>query len=167
MKNVPDYDDVFKTMKTKHKELFVPLINELYGTGYSMKEPIELLSSEGYIVDDKTTKEERIEKRESDLLIRISGRTFLIECQSYEDGSMEIRIAEYAFLAARSEASKDPEGYVHSKLQEFTVIYVRSSAVTPRATKIMFDFPGGCHENLSCHRSKILLRFRRVCGART
>ena len=34
-KRSPDYDDVFKTMKTKHREFFIPLINEIYGTHFS------------------------------------------------------------------------------------------------------------------------------------
>ncbi|MBR1865307.1 MAG: hypothetical protein IJ801_02245 [Lachnospiraceae bacterium] len=142
-KRSPDYDDVFKTMKTKHKELFIPLINEIYGTHFSKNDNIELLSSEGYLVNDITEDDEKVEKRESDFLIRIGGRTFLIECQTYEDGSMEIRIAEYAFLSARSSAAKDANGYVHFKLPEFTVLYVKSSDATPTHTKIMFDFPSG------------------------
>ncbi|MCR5754158.1 MAG: hypothetical protein K6G30_04990 [Acetatifactor sp.] len=93
MKKTPDYDDVFKTMKTKHKELFVPLINELYGTSYSVKDAIELLSS---------------------------------------------------------------EGYVHFKLPDFTVIYVKSSAITPTATKVCFDFPSG--ESVRYENRNIILK---------
>lgn len=75
--------------------------------------------------------------------MRIGGRTFLIECQTYEDGTMEIRIAEYAFLSARNNAEKEEDGYVHFRLPEYTVIYVKSSAATPTHTRIMVDFPGG------------------------
>lgn len=152
MKRTPDFDDVFKTMKTKHKELFVPLINELYETNFSMEDAIELLSSEGYVVDGSSIGDEHIDKRESDFLMCIAGRTFLVECQSYEDGSMEIRIAEYAFLAARNRTWKDEEGYVHVTFPDYTVIYVKSSDVTPRKTKIKFDFPDGqtvCYESES------------------
>lgn len=142
-KRSPDYDDVFKTMKTKHREFFIPLINEIYGTHFSADDDIELLSSEGYLLNDITGEDEKLERRESDFLMRIGGRTFLIECQTYEDGTMEIRIAEYAFLSARNSAIKDEDGYVHFKLPEFTVLYVKSSDSTPTHTKIMVDFPGG------------------------
>jgi hypothetical protein len=30
-KSSRDYDNVFKTMKSKHKRLFIPVINEVFG----------------------------------------------------------------------------------------------------------------------------------------
>lgn len=30
-KKTPDYDKVFKTMKFKHKKLFIPVINNIFG----------------------------------------------------------------------------------------------------------------------------------------
>lgn len=33
-KKSPNYDDVFKTTKTKHREFFIPLINEIYRTHF-------------------------------------------------------------------------------------------------------------------------------------
>ncbi len=34
-KKTPDYDNVFKTMKMKHKRLFVSVINDVFGRNYS------------------------------------------------------------------------------------------------------------------------------------
>ncbi len=34
MKKTPDYDNVFKTMKMKHKRLFIPVINDVFGKYY-------------------------------------------------------------------------------------------------------------------------------------
>ena len=34
MKKTPDYDNVFKTMKMKHKRLFIPVINDVFGKSY-------------------------------------------------------------------------------------------------------------------------------------
>ena len=33
-KKTPDYDNVFKTMKMKHKRLFVSVINDVFGRNY-------------------------------------------------------------------------------------------------------------------------------------
>lgn len=46
-KKTPDYDSVFKTMKIKHKRLFISVINNTFGKNYPMdanilKEPIVL-----------------------------------------------------------------------------------------------------------------------------
>lgn len=33
-KKTPDYDNVFKTMKSKHKRLFISVINDIFGKEY-------------------------------------------------------------------------------------------------------------------------------------
>ena len=38
MKRTPDYDNVFKTMKVKHKRLFISVINDVFKKNYSMNE---------------------------------------------------------------------------------------------------------------------------------
>ncbi len=53
-KKTPDYDNVFKTMKSKHKRLFIPVINNMFGKNYSMNEKVEILSSEGYLTESET-----------------------------------------------------------------------------------------------------------------
>ena len=47
-KKTPDYDNVFKTMKSKHKRLFISVINDTFGKNYPMDTKIETLPSEGY-----------------------------------------------------------------------------------------------------------------------
>ena len=37
MKKTPDYDNVFKTMKMKHKRLFISVINDVFNRNYSMQ----------------------------------------------------------------------------------------------------------------------------------
>ena len=39
-----DFDDVYKTMKCNHPELFIAVINDALGTHYSSKEPMRSLS---------------------------------------------------------------------------------------------------------------------------
>ena len=53
-KKTPDYDNVFKTMKSKHKRLIIPVINNMFGKNYSMNEKVEILSSEGYLTESET-----------------------------------------------------------------------------------------------------------------
>ncbi len=71
----------------------------------------------------------------------ISRGTFL-SCQSYDDGSMAIRIAEYAFIVARQFATWDI-GHATIQMPKFSVIYVKRTDQTPKTTKITFVFPDG------------------------
>ena len=48
-KKTPDYDNVFKTMKMKHKRLFISVINDTFGKNYSMDAKVEILPSEVYM----------------------------------------------------------------------------------------------------------------------
>lgn len=60
---------------------------------------MEILPSEGYLTENKTTDgSKEIEELVSDFLSKIGNEIYLLECQSYDDESMAIRIAEYAFI---------------------------------------------------------------------
>ena len=67
---------------------------------------------------------------------------YLLECQSYDDGSMAIRIAEYAFIVAKQFATWDI-GHATIPMPRFSVIYVRRTDRTPKTTTITFVFPDG------------------------
>ena len=142
-KKTPDYDNVFKTMKMKHKRLFISVINDIFKKDYPMDTKVEILPSEGYLTESETvdgTKE--IEEQISDFLIKIGSEVYLLECQSYDDGSMAIRIAEYAFIVARQFATWDI-GHVTIPMPRFSVIYVKRTEKTPKTTKVTFTFPDG------------------------
>ena len=126
-KNNRDYDDIFKTLKHSHKRLFVSLINDTFKKDYPLNEIPTVLPTDSYIENPNTDK---IEERDSDLLLCICGDTYLIECQSYEDGTMAIRIAEYAFLSARNNATWD-NGRVILNIPAYVVVYVKSNNNTP------------------------------------
>ena len=53
-KQTHDYDNVFKTMKSKHKRLFVAVINDIFGTCYPMEVRVDVLPSEGYLTESET-----------------------------------------------------------------------------------------------------------------
>jgi hypothetical protein len=142
-KKTHDYDNVFKTMKSRHKRLFISVINETFGKHYSMNTKVEALPSEGYLTESETTDgSKEIEEQISDFVIKIGKEIYLLECQSYDDGSMAIRIAEYAFIIARQFATWDI-GHVTVPMPQFAVIYVKKTERTPRKTTITFTFPDG------------------------
>ena len=143
MKKTPDYDNVFKTMKMKHKRLFISVINDVFKKNYPMNAKVEILPSEGYLTENETEDgSKKIEEQISDFLIKIGGEVYLLECQSYDDDSMTIRIAEYAFIVARQSAVWDI-GHAVIPMPQFSVIYIKKTDKTPKATTITFTFPDG------------------------
>ena len=155
MKHTHDYDNVFKTMKHRHKRLFISVINETFGKNYPLDSAIEVLPSEGYLTEEETqTGEKNIEEQISDFLIKIGNDVFLIECQSYDDDSMAIRIAEYAFITARK-FSKWNIGEAIIPMPHFSVIYVKRGNKTPEQTNIRFTFPDG--QEVIYHADNVIL----------
>ena len=143
MKKTPDYDNVFKTMKMKHKRLFISVINDVFNRNYSMDTKVEILPSEGFLTENETGDgSKEIQEQISNFLIRIGGEIYLLECQSYDDGSMAIRIAEYAFIVARQSATWDI-GHATIPMPQFSVIYIKKTDKTPKTTTITFTFPNG------------------------
>lgn len=143
MKKTPDYDNVFKTMKMKHKRLFISVINDIFMKNYPADVKVEVLPSEGYLTESETPDgSKEIEEQISDFLIKIGSDVYLLECQSYDDGSMAIRIAEYAFIVARQFAVWDI-GRAMIPMPRFSVIYIKKTDKTPKTTTITFEFPDG------------------------
>ena len=146
-KKTPDYDNVFKTMKSKHKRLFISVINDIFDKKYPLDAKVEVLPSEGYLTESETADGSReIEVQISDFLIKIGSEVYLLECQSYDDGSMAIRIAEYAFIVARQFSTWDT-GHATIPMPRFSVIYVKRTERTPKNTTITFKFPDGQEVN--------------------
>ena len=143
MKKTKDFDNVFKTLKTRHIRLFIAVINETFGKEYPLDAPIDVLSAEGYLTEQETDQGgKELEEKVTDFLIHIGNETFLLECQSYDDESMAIRLAEYSFIAARKSAIWDI-GKAFIPMPSFSVVYVRCTANTPKKTSITFSFPNG------------------------
>ncbi len=142
-KKTPDYDNVFKTMKIKHKRLFIAVINDTFGKHYSMDADIETLPSEGYLTETDTADgSKNIEEQISDFVLKIESEIYVLECQSYDDGSMAIRMAEYAFIVGRQSAKWDI-GHATIPMPRFSVIYIKRTDKTPKTTRITFTFPDG------------------------
>ncbi len=142
-KKTHDYDNVFKTMKMKHRRLFVSVINDVFGKDYPLDVKVDVLPSEGYLTENETVDgSKEIEEQISDFLIKVKDEVYLLECQSYDDGSMAIRIAEYAFIVARQFAVWDI-GKAIIPMPRFSVIYIKRTGRTPKTTTITFTFPDG------------------------
>ena len=103
----------------------------------------EALPSEGFLTENETADGSKaIEEQISDFVIKIESEIYLLECQSYDDGSMAIRVAEYAFIVARQFAEWDI-GHATIPMPRFTVIYIKRTEKTPKTTVITFTFPDG------------------------
>lgn len=127
----------------KHRRLFVSVINDVFGKDYPLDVKVDVLPSEGYLTENETVDgSKEIEEQISDFLIKIKDEVYLLECQSYDDGSMAIRIAEYAFIVARQFAVWDI-GKAVIPMPRFSVIYVKRTGKTPKTTTITFTFPDG------------------------
>ena len=143
------YDDVFQSLKANHTKLFIPLINFKFNKDYSLDEAFELLPTDEYITNTTQSDEkDKIEKRISDFIIKIRGDKYILECQSYNDGSMALRIAEYTFLTARQDALAE-NGKLTITMPSYSVIYIRSNKDTPKKTEITYIFPNGEEVNYS------------------
>lgn len=142
MKKTNDYDNTFKTLKAKHKRLFISCINDAFGKDYPLDSIVSVLSSEGYIIDAQSHTDPNIEERDSDFLIKIEKDYYLLECQSYDDDSMALRIAEYSFLAARQNAVWSQEKAI-IEFPHYSVIYLKNSKNTPKKTTIRYVLPDG------------------------
>ncbi len=142
MKKTKDYDNTFKTMKQDHKRLFIAVINECFHKNYPLDSVVDVLPADLYFSKKDSKDAAMIAERDSDLILRIGGEFYLLECQTYDDDSMAIRIAEYTFLAARNYAAWD-KGRAILDMPHFTVIYIKSTPDTPRNTTITYRFPNG------------------------
>jgi hypothetical protein len=143
MAKTPDYDDVFRTLKEKHGRLFIPVINEAFGKNYPMNAEISAMSTDMFFTETDTKDgRKKLERRESDSVLKIENEYYVMECQSYDDDSMALRIAEYTFLVARDNAEYDI-GRATIVFPRFAVIYIKRSGKTPKKTTITFRAPDG------------------------
>lgn len=138
-----DYDDVLRTLKEKHERLFIPVINEAFGKNYPMNAEITAMSTDMFFTEtDSKDGSKKLERRESDSVLKIENEYYVLECQSYDDDSMALRIAEYTFLVARDSAEYDI-GHATIVFPRFAVIYIKRSGKTPKKTTITFRTPDG------------------------
>lgn len=135
--NTP-FDDSFRTLLTDCKRLVVPLVNEMFGTHLSESETVELYQNEFFITSGNDAK--RI--TDSNFTIGSLSRRYHIECQSSLDGTMTLRIFEYASQIAITTAESSVSETVFT-MPSSGIIYLRCNENTPEYHKIVVRTPGG------------------------
>ncbi|MEE1518027.1 MAG: hypothetical protein UF228_10570 [Lachnospiraceae bacterium] len=130
------FDDTFRTLLERCRKLIIPVINEVFGTDYSVTDEVELLSNEHFIVESKGISVKRI----TDSCIKVRDRLYHIECESNSISGIEIRMMEYDFHIALSGATNDTNGLT-LKFPHSAVLYLRDSDNTPDMLKINLVMP--------------------------
>ena len=137
------YDDVFWTCVSKMSRYIIPLINEVFGRDYSMESDVILLPMKQVTPTPDSSPEEG----EVDYYARIinncsqSEDLFHFECQSTTDGSIIIRVAEYAAGTAYSNVIQTEDG-AEMTLPHSAVIQLRHP-IKKQDYYITVNYPGG------------------------
>lgn len=138
------YDDAFRTMTNDCPDLLIPVINEIFGTNYSIDAKVLFGQNEHFI----NTIEGELEKRITDSSFRIverAGKTsgkYLIECQSKPDSTMVVRIFEYATQIALDE-NVIVGNRMTVEIPCAAILFLRNNNNTPDKLEIEIVTPGG------------------------
>ena len=134
--NTP-YDDVFRTLLNDCPRFIIAIINEAFGTTYSENESVIFYENEKFLNQQDGQQEKRI----TDSNFDIGGTGYHIECQSWEDSSMILRVWEYDSQIAKENAVwKD--GMLEVSFPNTAVLYLRHTSKTPDYTVIKITVPG-------------------------
>lgn len=134
------YDDVFRTIVEKMSWMLIPVINEVFHTNYSQHEKITVLHNEHHRGEGEVI---------TDTCLLIGGHLYHIECQSWPDSRMEIRMIEYDFYIALEYVQKKNNTYV-MELPRSCTLYLRHTANTPDFLKVLLQIPDA--RNTSRHK---------------
>ena len=137
--NTP-YDDVFRTLSVKCPELLIPLINELFQVHHPENEKIVLLQNEHFIQGRDGRTQERI--TDGSYLIGEEEAHYHIECQSWPDRSILIRVFEYDAQMALERSTLERET-LRITFPHSAVLFLRHDAHTPETMKVSIKTPGG------------------------
>lgn len=130
-----EYDDVFRTLLNDLPQYAIPLINEFFGTSYSMTDEVHLGNNELFIIEPDLASRKRI--TDSSIYINDnSHHRFHIECQSTEDDEMLIRMYDYDSQIALRSSSTLGENLLTVNFPDSGILYLRSSDKTPSVQKI-------------------------------
>ena len=130
------YDDAFKSMSSNCKDLFIPVVNEMFGEKYSKNAEMKILSNEYYPNNPDGDKE----SKRADMVFTLSdggeAKKYHVECQSTVDKTMIVRIFEYATQIALDKQTlkdllKPSSDNITVKFPRSAVLYLRSRKTTP------------------------------------
>lgn len=155
-KRSKDYDDIFKTLKIRHTRLFISIINKAFNKNYPLDAEINFLSSEGQLILEDLDGSADIEGKENDSYISINGDKYIIECQSYDDDTIALRLAEYIFIVGSRNADIR-NGKATIILPKYSIIYVKGDNV-PEYTEITFKFADDDENSITYKNKNIILK---------
>lgn len=110
------FDDVFRTMVEKMPELVIPVINEVFHTSYTDQDLIRQERNEHETLRGKII---------TDSCLRFRDKVYHVECQSWDDKTMVIRMMEYDFAIALENA-KIIDGEYRIEFPRSCVIFLRN-----------------------------------------
>lgn len=131
------YDDSFRTLLTDCPKLVIPLVNEMFSEKYDTENVVTLYQNEHFLPDDG----ERISDSNFSIGADKSKR-YNIECQSNKDGSIIIRLFEYAAQVAQENAESE-DGQTIFRFPNSGVLYLRSNKGDSREHLIRIITPSG------------------------
>ena len=111
------FDDVFRTETEKMPELTIPLINEVFGTNYSL---------DTKIIQGRNEHLTKSGKKITDSYIIIGEKRYHMECQSTEDSTMILRMIEYDFAISLEHAEKVHDTY-RMRFPHSCILYLRGN----------------------------------------
>ncbi len=141
------FDDVFKTECEKLKPFLIPLIKELFGLDCTIEDNVCIQGepNERYLINGKSPVS--VSKRFTDSCLRIEDRLYHVECESQNDGSILLRLAEYNVRIAIDNANNIPEeNKVIIRLPESALLRLRSSEEDEKISYMTIEY---VHEDQS------------------
>lgn len=131
------YDDVFRTQTRDCPELVIPFINEVFQEHYT-KEEIRYRDNIHIMGKTDGTKE----RRETDSYFEIRDKIYHLECQSWRDKRIIIRIFEYDTEIALDNL-KVSENTLKVAFPRTALLSLRSTRNEPSKMKIVIQTPDG------------------------
>lgn len=135
--NTP-YDDAFRTILTECKELIIPVVNEIFGTKFTGKESIKVMSNERFLPQQGGAQTKKVTDSYFEIWCGDKVYCFHIECQSSEDGTMVLRMFEYdaQIVAERSVIEGNT---MKIEFPESALIYLRQTKDTPDEMNVILS----------------------------
>ena len=121
------FDDSFRTLLEAVPEVFIPLINEVYGTDYSLNENVIQFKNEHVISGKKLITDSHLYVGE----LSLRDHHYHFECESNPDGTIVLRMMQYDMLIALDTIEKTASDEYRMRLPKSAVLYIRHNKATP------------------------------------
>lgn len=128
------WDMTFKTLLLETPNLFLPLIQEVFGVKYKKGNNVILLNTEFYNKDGSRVI--------ADTSFCIADKKYHFECQFSNEKDMVVRMFEYDFHIGMPELKKTPE-YLEFNFPRSCVVYVSNNKNNPTKLKMKLNFQDG------------------------